>query len=252
MTTMLPAFSLEGKTALVTGASRGIGFTLAQGLAQAGATVIAAGRDADTLDEAVGRLKRWDAGATGLVLDVARNESIQRAFAWFDDKPLDILINNAAEQHPQDTIENITSEQLERTFRTNIFSMFYLTKAAMPHLKAGSTIINTTSITAYRGSPKLLDYSSTKGAILSFTRSLSANLAEKGIRVNAVAPGPIWTPLIPSTMPEDKIGSFGKKVALGRPGQPAELAGAYVLLASGLGSYMTGAIVPVTGGSIMI
>lgn len=164
---------------------------------------------------------------------------------------LDILINNAAEQHPQDKIEDITADQLERTFRTNIFSMFYLTKAAMPHLKAGSTIINTTSITAYRGSKDLLDYSATKGAILSFTRSLSTNLAEKGIRVNAVAPGPIWTPLIPSTFDAQKVSEFGGTQPMKRPGQPEELAPAYVYLASDDSTYVTGQVIHVNGGEVV-
>jgi NAD(P)-dependent dehydrogenase (short-subunit alcohol dehydrogenase family) len=147
---------------------------------------------------------------------------------------------------------DIGSSEWEETFQTNIHAMFYLSKAAVAHLKEGSAIINTTSIQSRQPSPELLAYAATKGAISNFTAGLAQMLAEKGIRVNAVAPGPIWTPVIPSTMPEDKIESFGKKVALGRPGQPAELAGAYVLLASGLGSYITGAIVPVTGGAIMI
>src|SRR5204863_3444745 len=145
---------------------------------------------------------------------------------------LDILVNNAAEQHPQDSIEDISADQLEKTFRTNIFSMFYLTKAALSHLKAGSTIINTTSITAYKGSPQLLDYSSTKGAIVAFTRSLSQSLVEKGIRVNGVAPGPIWTPLIPATFPAEKSEKFGADTPMKRAGQPSELGPSYVFLAS--------------------
>ncbi|MNI50615.1 General stress protein 39 [compost metagenome] len=164
---------------------------------------------------------------------------------------LDILINNAAEQHPQEKIEYITNEQLERTFRTNIFSMFYLTKAAMPHLGQGSTIVNTTSITAYRGSPQLLDYSATKGAILAFTRSLSMNLISKGIRVNAVAPGPIWTPLIPSTFDEKKVSEFGASQPMKRPGQPEELAPAFVYLASDDSSYVSGQVMHVNGGEIV-
>ena len=134
---------------------------------------------------------------------------------------LDVLINNAAEQHPQNSIEEITEQQLERTFRTNIFSMFFLIKAALPHLKDGSTIINTASVTAYRGSGQLLDYSATKGAIVALTRSLSETLIEKGIRVNAVAPGPIWTPLIPSTFPKEKVEKFGADVPMKRPGEPS-------------------------------
>jgi NAD(P)-dependent dehydrogenase (short-subunit alcohol dehydrogenase family) len=164
---------------------------------------------------------------------------------------LDILVNNAAEQHPQESIENITREQLERTFRTNIFAQFFFVKAALKHLQPGSAIINTTSVTAYRGSGKLLDYSSTKGAIVAFTRSLSESLADKGIRVNGVAPGPIWTPLIPSTFPAEKVATFGSDVPLKRAGQPMEVAPCYVFLASGDSSYMTGQVLHPNGGEII-
>jgi NAD(P)-dependent dehydrogenase (short-subunit alcohol dehydrogenase family) len=164
---------------------------------------------------------------------------------------LDILVNNAAEQHPQEKIEDISAEQLERTFRTNIFSMFYLTKAAMPYLKEGSAIINTTSVTAYQGNPQLIDYSSTKGAIVAFTRSLSQSLVEKGIRVNGVAPGPIWTPLIPATFPEEKVAKFGKQVPMERAGQPEEVAPSYVFLASKDSSYMSGQILHPNGGTVV-
>jgi NAD(P)-dependent dehydrogenase (short-subunit alcohol dehydrogenase family) len=164
---------------------------------------------------------------------------------------LDILINNAAEQHPQPSITNITQEQLERTFKTNIFSMFYLTKASLPHLKQGASIINTASITAYKGHDQLLDYSATKGAIVSFTRSLSANLIGQGIRVNGVAPGPIWTPLIPSTFDEKKVSEFGGTTPMQRPGQPEELGPAYVFLASDDASYMAGQMLHINGGEIV-
>ena len=164
---------------------------------------------------------------------------------------LDILVNNAAEQHPQPSIENITSEQLERTFRTNIFSFFYLTKAALPHLKSGSAIINTASITAYHGHEQLLDYSATKGAIVTFTRSLSLQLNAKGIRVNGVAPGPIWTPLIPSTFTAEEVATFGSTTPMKRAGQPSELAASYVFLASEDSSYMAGQILHVNGGAIV-
>jgi NAD(P)-dependent dehydrogenase (short-subunit alcohol dehydrogenase family) len=164
---------------------------------------------------------------------------------------LDIVVNNAAEQHPQDSIEQISAQQLERTFRTNIFSFFYLVKAAMPHMKEGSTIINTTSVTAYKGSPQLLDYSATKGAIVAFTRSLSLALAEKKIRVNAVAPGPIWTPLIPATFPAEKVATFGADVPMGRPGQPVEVATCYVFLASKDSSYISGQVLHPNGGNVV-
>ena len=176
-------------------------------------------------------------------------DAVDRVMREF--RRLDILINNAAEQHPQETIEKITADQLERTFRTNIFSMFFMTKAALPHLKEGSAIINTTSVTAYKGNPTLLDYSSTKGAIVAFTRSLSLALAEQKIRVNGVAPGPIWTPLIPSTFPEEKVETFGSNVPLKRAGQPEEVAPSYVFLASDDASYMTGQILHPNGGVIV-
>jgi NAD(P)-dependent dehydrogenase (short-subunit alcohol dehydrogenase family) len=164
---------------------------------------------------------------------------------------IDLVINNAAEQHPQESIEKITEEQLERTFRTNIFSFFFMTKAAMKYLKKGAAIINTTSVTAYKGSAHLLDYSSTKGAITAFTRSLSQALADKGIRVNGVAPGPIWTPLISSTFPAKEVETFGSDVPLGRPGQPEEVAPSFVFLASDDSSYMTGQILHPNGGTVV-
>lgn len=164
---------------------------------------------------------------------------------------LDILINNAAEQHPQQKIEDITKEQLEKTFRTNIFGMFFMTKMAMPYLKNGSAIVNTASITAYKGNPTLIDYSSTKGAIVSFTRALSMNVVEKGIRVNAVAPGPIWTPLIPSTFDAQQVSQFGASQPMKRPGQPEELAPAYVYLASDDSSYVSGQVIHVNGGEVV-
>ncbi|MFF2018497.1 SDR family oxidoreductase [Paenibacillus sp. NPDC058177] len=248
------AGKLLGKAALITGGDSGIGRAVAVLFAKEGADVVISylneHSDAEETKRQVeqeGRkciLISGDIGVEAFCQDLI-NKSVDGL------GKLDILINNAAEQHPQDKIEDITSEQLERTFRTNIFSMFYLTKAAMPHLKEGSTIINTTSITAYRGSPQLLDYSSTKGAILSFTRSLSANLADKGIRVNGVAPGPIWTPLIPSTFDAQQVSEFGATQPMKRPGQPEELAPAYVYLASDDSTYVTGQVIHVNGGEVV-
>jgi NAD(P)-dependent dehydrogenase (short-subunit alcohol dehydrogenase family) len=162
---------------------------------------------------------------------------------------LDILVNNAAEQHPQESLDQITSEQLERTFRTNIFSCFYMTKATLSHLRAGSAIINTTSVTAYRGSPHLLDYSAIKGAIVAF--SLAKALAGRGIRVNGVAPGPIWTPLIPATFPAERVATFGADVPMQRAVQPEEVAPSYVFLASDDASYMAGQILHPNGGEVV-
>jgi NAD(P)-dependent dehydrogenase (short-subunit alcohol dehydrogenase family) len=176
-------------------------------------------------------------------------QAVQQTITQFGH--LDILVNNAGEQHSQDSIEKISTAQLERTFRTNIFGYFFMTKAAEPHLKSDSTIINTTSVTAYRGSPILLDYAATKGAIVAFTRALSLALVEKGIRVNAIAPGPIWTPLIASTFSAEEVAHFGEDVPMKRPGQPEELAPAYVFLASSDSSYMTGQVLHINGGEIV-
>jgi len=164
---------------------------------------------------------------------------------------LDVLVNNAAEQHVAERLQDISDEQMERTFRTNIFSIFYLTKAALDHMKEGASIINTTSITAFRGNPMLMDYASTKGAILAFTRSLATNLADQGIRVNGVAPGPIWTPLIPASFDADKVAKFGSDQPMKRAGQPEEVAPAYVYLASQDASYVTGQTIHVNGGDIV-
>jgi NAD(P)-dependent dehydrogenase (short-subunit alcohol dehydrogenase family) len=166
---------------------------------------------------------------------------------------LDILVNNAAEQHPQPCITDISEDQLEKTFQTNIFALFYLTSAALPHLESSEhpAVVNTTSVTAYRGSPELLDYSATKGAIVAFTRSLAGQLAKKKIRVNAVAPGPIWTPLIPATFPAEKVATFGSDVPLGRAGEPWECAECFVFLASAAASYITGQVLHPNGGEII-
>lgn len=245
---------LQGKVALITGGDSGIGRAVAIAYAKEGADVaigyLNEHEDAKETQNKVQELGRKCLPIAGDIGDESFcKQAVQQVIDTFGH--LDILVNNAAEQHPQESIEDITAEQLERTFRTNIFSMFYLTKAAMPYLKEGSSIINTTSVTAYKGSPELLDYSSTKGAIVAFTRSLSQSLIEKGIRVNAVAPGPIWTPLIPATFPEDKVESFGQQVPMKRAGQPEELAPSYVFLASDDASYMAGQVLHPNGGTVV-
>jgi NAD(P)-dependent dehydrogenase (short-subunit alcohol dehydrogenase family) len=248
------AGKLQGKAALITGGDSGIGRAVAVLFAKEGADVVISYLNEQSDAEETKRRVEQEGRKCILIpgdigVETFCKDLIKQTVDGLG--KLDILINNAAEQHPQAKIEDITSEQLERTFRTNIFAMFYLTKAAMHHLKAGSAIINTTSITAYRGSPQLLDYSSTKGAILSFTRSLSTNLAEKGIRVNGVAPGPIWTPLIPSTFDAQQVSEFGGTQPMKRPGQPEELAPAYVYLASDDSSYVTGQVIHVNGGEVV-
>ncbi|MEG4499033.1 SDR family oxidoreductase [Microcoleus sp. F10-C6] len=245
---------LRDKVALITGGDSGIGRAVAIAFAKEGANVVISylneNDDAKKTKEAIEQQGRRCIAIAGDIGEESTCKNlVEQTVKEFGH--LDILVNNAAEQHPQESIENITAEQLERTFRTNIFSMFYLTKAALKHLKEGSAIINTTSVTAYKGNQQLLDYSSTKGAIVAFTRSLSQSLAEKGIRVNGVAPGPIWTPLIPATFPEEKVEKFGADTALGRAGQPDEVAPSYVFLASKDSSYMTGQILHPNGGSVI-
>ncbi|HAA30364.1 MAG TPA: NAD(P)-dependent oxidoreductase [Cyanobacteria bacterium UBA8553] len=248
------AGKLEGKVALITGGDSGIGRSVAVLYAKEGADVAIMYLSEDQDAEETQRLVEAE-GKRCLTIkgDIGDEQFCQQAVQQTVQElgHLDILINNAAEQHPQESIENITAEQLERTFRTNIFGMFFMTKAALPNLKEGSTIINTTSVTAYKGNPQLLDYSSTKGAIVAFTRSLSQSLVEKGIRVNGVAPGPIWTPLIPSTFSEDKVKSFGAQVPMQRAGQPEEVAPCYVFLASDDSSYISGQILHPNGGEVV-
>ncbi|SNS35704.1 hypothetical protein SAMN06265795_102357 [Noviherbaspirillum humi] len=248
------AGKLQGKVAVITGGDSGIGRAVAIAFAKEGADVVInyldEQQDADEtrrLIEAEGRKcvnMPGDIGSSAFC-----KQLIEKAVSSFG--RLDILVNNAAQQYPQQSLADISDEQLEKTFRTNIFSMFYTVRAALPHLKEGARIINTTSVTAYRGSGHLLDYSSTKGAIVAFTRSLSQQLAEKKILVNAVAPGPIWTPLIPATFPPEQVEKFGKSVPLGRPGQPDEVAPAYVFLASEDSSYMTGQVLHPNGGEVV-
>jgi NAD(P)-dependent dehydrogenase (short-subunit alcohol dehydrogenase family) len=245
---------LQDKAALITGGDSGIGRAVAIAFAKEGADIAIAylnehedARETQRLVEEKGRRAILIAGDIGD--ERFCQELVRKTVAEFG--KLDVLVNNAAEQHDQENFEDITAEQLQRTFQTNIFGMFYLTKAALPHLKAGSAIVNTTSVTAYRGSPHLIDYSATKGAIVAFTRALSTNLAKKNIRVNAVAPGPIWTPLIPATFPPERVEKFGKDTPLGRPGQPEEVAPCYVFLASDDSSYMTGQVLHPNGGELV-
>jgi len=245
---------LQDKVAIITGGDSGIGRAVAIAFAKEGADIsvvyLEERKDANETKRLVEEHERKCLLIEG---DVGEDDFCRKAVEQTVKEfgRLDLLVNNAAEQHPQDSIQKITEKQLERTFRTNIFSFFFMAKAAMKHLKEGAAIINTTSVTAYKGSAHLLDYSSTKGAITSFTRSLSQALADKGIRVNGVAPGPVWTPLIPSTFPAKEVETFGSDVALGRAGQPEEIAPSYVFLASDDSSYMTGQILHPNGGTIV-
>lgn len=247
---------LAGRVALITGGDSGIGRATAVLFAREGADVaiVYLSEDHDA-SETAALIEREGRRCLQLRGDLGQEKFcrhvVEQTVARFG--RLDLLINNAGEQHPQPSLEDIDEAQLERTFRTNIFAMFLLTRAALPHLRAqpGAAIVNTTSVTAYRGSGHLLDYSATKGAIVAFTRSLSQSLASAGIRVNAVAPGPIWTPLIPSTFPPDKVEQFGSDVPLGRAGEPEEVATCFVFLASDDASYMTGQVLHPNGGEIV-
>lgn len=243
---------LKNKVALITGGDSGIGRAVSLVFAKEGANIVIVyfnehedARETKSLVEAQGR-------ECIIISGYLRQESfckkvVKDTISTFG--YLDVVVNNAGVQFPQNSLEDITSEQLEDTFRTNIFPLFYVTKAALPYLKCGSTIINTASVTAYRGNKYLIDYSSTKGAIVSFTRSLALSLVSKGIRVNGVAPGPIWTPLQPASYPAEYITTFGLDTPMKRAGQPVELGPTYVYLASEDSSYVTGQILHVNGGS---
>lgn len=245
---------LRDRAALITGGDSGIGRAVAVLYAKEGADVAIVylnehkdARETKRLVEAQGRKCVLIAG------DIGNEKCCRTAVSQAKRElgRLDILVNNAAEQHPQESITKITERQLERTFRTNLFSMFFLTKAVMPHFRKGGVIVNCASVTAYQGSPELLDYSATKGAIVAFTRSLSQALADKKIRVNAVAPGPIWTPLIPATFPAKEVATFGSDTPLGRAGEPEEVATPFVFLASDDSSYMTGQVLHPNGGRVV-
>ena len=248
------AGKLQDKVAIITGGDSGIGRSVAVLFAREGADVVILYldqyQDADETRRVVEQQGRRCLTFAGDVADqdICR-KVVDETVATFG--KLDILVNNAAEQHPQKRFEDVTQQQWEKTFRTNVFGMFQMTQAALPHLGKGASIINTTSVTAYKGNPMLIDYSSTKGAIVGFTRALSMSLVERGIRVNGVAPGPIWTPLIPSTFDADKVAEFGANVPLKRPGQPEEVAPAYVYLASSDSSYVTGQVIHVNGGTVV-
>ena len=245
---------LNGKVAIVTGGDSGIGRSTAISFAKEGADIaivyLNEHEDAEKTRAAVTEagqrclLFSGDLGDPACVAEVVRKtvETFGR---------IDVLVNNAAEQHPRDEIAEVSREQLEKTFRTNFFALFDLCRAALPHMPNGSSIVNTTSVTAYRGSEHLLDYAASKGAIVAFTRSLSRQLAEREIRVNAVAPGPVWTPLIVSTFDADKVANFGKDTTMGRPGQPDEISPSFVFLASADSSYMTGQVLHPNGGEVL-
>lgn len=245
---------LKGKVALITGGDSGIGRAVCYAFASEGADIAFVYLN-ETVDAEETKREIEKIGQRCLMLsgDITEESFCQQVVTQTVQKfgKLDILVNNAAEQHPQQSILDITTEQLHRTFQTNIFSFFYFTKAALPHLKKGSSIINTASVTAYKGNEKLVDYSATKGAIVSFTRSLALQLVNTGVRVNGVAPGPIWTPLIPSTFTEYEVASFGQDTPMKRAGQPNEVAPCYVFLASDDSAYMSGQILHVNGGVIV-
>ncbi|MCW8195871.1 glucose 1-dehydrogenase [Proteobacteria bacterium 005FR1] len=245
---------LEGKVALITGGDSGIGRATAIAFAKEGADVfivyLEEHEDAEETQRAVRQYGRECVLKAGDVGDSAFcHECVKECLDKFG--KLDVLVNNAGEQYVRDSLDDITPDALERIFKTNIFSMFYFVQAAVPFMKHGGSIINTTSITAYKGNPQLLDYSTTKGAIVAFTRSLAMRLMDDGIRVNAVAPGPIWTPLIPASFSAEHVEHFGENKPIDRPGQPVEVAPSYVFLASRDSSYISGQVLHPNGGAIV-
>ncbi|MFB7138897.1 SDR family oxidoreductase [Gottfriedia sp. NPDC056225] len=250
----VPSGKLKDKVAVITGGDSGIGRAVSILFAKEGASVFIPYFDEDVDAEDTKKFINDFGGKCEIMRCDLRTEEVckqvvQNAIQLFG--KINILVNNAAVQYPQKNLEDITEEQLRRTFETNIFSMFFLSKACLPHMKQGDSIINTASITAYKGHDQLIDYSATKGAIVTFTRSLSTNLAQKGIRVNGVAPGPIWTPLIPASFDEQEVAKFGSTTPMKRAGQPVELAPAYLYLASNEASFITGQMIHVNGGVIV-
>jgi len=245
---------LRGKVALITGGDSGIGRAVAVAFAKEDADVAIVYLDEhEDANQTVSEIQKYGVRAMKLALDVSKPEHGRKMVEEVIGQlgKLNIVVNNAGKQFPQEDFLDITPDQMKETFETNIYSMFYITQAALPYLKDGDSIINTSSVTAFRGSAHLVDYSATKGAITAFTRSLSQQLIKKGIRVNAVAPGPIWTPLIPATFDAEKVEQHGEDTPIGRRGQPAELAPAYVFLASSDSSYMTGQTLHVDGGDFI-
>lgn len=243
---------LTGRRAIITGGDSGIGRAVAIAFAREGADIVISYLDEHEDAEVTADFVK-QAGRKAILIagDISEEKQCVRLIdtAVKELGGIDILVNNAAFQMSRVSLQDVSSEEWDRTFKTNIYPIFYLCKLAEKHLAPGSSVINTTSVNAYKPKPTLLAYAATKGAIQNFTAGLAQSWGEKGIRVNCVAPGPIWTPLIPSTMPEDEVASFGKNVPLQRAGQPAELAGPFVLLASDEGSYMTGSTIQVTGGT---
>ncbi|MBV9748086.1 MAG: SDR family oxidoreductase [Acetobacteraceae bacterium] len=248
------AGKLAGKTALISGGDSGIGRAVAIGFAKEGADVailyLNEHEDAQDTMRHIAEAGRMTVAISGDIGDSAFcDDAVAQVVQRFG--RIDILVNNAAEQHVQSDFTQIDDAQLERTFRTNIFGQFFLTRAALPHIPEGGAIVNTTSVTAYQGSPTLIDYASTKGAIVAFTRSLAKALTDRKIRVNAVAPGPIWTPLIPASFSPERTAQHGAQAEMERPGQPDEVAPCYIFLASGDASYMTGQVLHPNGGTVV-
>ncbi len=243
---------LQGRKAVITGGDSGIGRAVAIAFAREGADVVISYLSEEQDAKETAKYVE-EAGKKAVLVpgDISNEAQCKRIVQVALDElgEIDILVNNAAYQMAHESLQELSTEELDHTFKTNVYAMFWLCKAAEPHLKPGSTVVNTTSVNAYRPSPDLLAYATTKGAIQNFTAGLAQLWADKGIRVNCVAPGPVWTPLIPSTMPVERVKNFGKNTPLKRAGQPAELAAAFVLLASQDSSYMTGSTIQVTGGT---